>query len=186
MMWVCFGFTQYNFKSNTFKSYFQFGSGPSCPVNLFTYPGVIVYNREFAYQTNRSADDAVALDLHYVMKHLEQSSTYARILFVDFSSAFNTIIPVKLFDKLVSLNVHPAICHWTLIYLLHRPQSVKVNNSLSKPVILNTGAPQGCVLSPFLFTLFTNDCVSGNQSVRVVKLSDGTSVIGCVIQCQQY
>ena len=96
---------------------------------------------------------------------------------MDFSSAFNTIIPVKLFDKLVSLNVHPAIFHWTLNFLLHRPQSVKVNN---KPVILNTGAPQGCVLSPFLFSLFTNDCVSGNQSVRVVKFSDDTTVIGCV------
>ena len=39
---------------------------------------------------------------------------------------------------------------------------------------------QGCVLSPFLFTLFTNDCVSVNQSVRVVKLSDDTTVIGCI------
>ena len=132
---------------------------------------------QFVYQTNRSADDAVALDLHYVMKHLEQPSTYARILFVDFSLAFNTIIPVKLFDKLVSLNVHPAICHWTLNFLLHRPQSVKVNDSLSKLVILNTGTPQGCVLSPFLFTLFTNNCVSGNQSVCVVKFSDDTTVI---------
>ena len=69
---------------------------------------------QFAYQTNGSADDAVALGLHYVMKHLEQPSTYARILFLDFSSAFNTIIPVKLFDKLVPLNVCPSICHWTL------------------------------------------------------------------------
>ena len=43
---------------------------------------------QFAYQTNRSVDDAVALGLHYVMNHLEQPSTYARILFVDFSSAF--------------------------------------------------------------------------------------------------
>ena len=46
----------------------------------------------FAYQTNISVDDAVALGLHYVMKH----HTYARILFVDFSLNFNTIIPVKL------------------------------------------------------------------------------------------
>ena len=76
--------------------------------------------------------------------------------------------------------MHPAICHWTLNFLLHRPQYVKVNNSLSKPVILNTGAPQGCVLSPFLFTLFTNDCVSGNQSVRVVKFSDDTTVFDCI------
>ena len=105
---------------------------------------------------------------------------------MDFSSAFNTIIPVKLFDKLVSLDVHPAICYWTLNFLLHRFQYVKVNNSLSKPVILNTGAPQGCVLFPFLFTLFTNDCVSGNQSVHVVKFSDDTTVTGCVNNANEY
>ncbi|KAI0224792.1 hypothetical protein LSAT2_024205 [Lamellibrachia satsuma] len=31
---------------------------------------------QFAYQTNRYVDDAVALGLHYVMNHLEQPSTY--------------------------------------------------------------------------------------------------------------
>ena len=40
---------------------------------------------QFAYQTKRSADDAVALGSHYVMKHLEKPSTYARTPFVDFS-----------------------------------------------------------------------------------------------------
>ena len=66
------------------------------------------------------------------------------------------------------------------------PQSVKVNNSLSKRVILNTVAPQGCVLSHFLFILYTNDCVSGNQSIRVVKFSDDTTVIGCVNNANEY
>ena len=127
---------------------------------------------QFAYQTNRSVDDAVALSLHYVMKHLELPSTFASIIFVDFSSAFNTIIPVKLFDKHLSLDSQlsssqASVCQGQQL-------------SLSKPVNLNTGAPQGCVLSPFLFTLFTNDCVSGNKSVRVVKFSDDTTVIGCV------
>ena len=107
---------------------------------------------QFVYQANRSVDDAVALGLPLILKHLEQPGT--------FSSVFNAIISDKLFDKLSLLNLHPAICHWVFNFLLHRPQSVKVNNSLSKPLIPNTGAPQGCVLSPFQFTLFTNDCVS--------------------------
>ena len=87
---------------------------------------------------------------------------------------------LSLVSQLSLLNVHPAVCHWVLNFLLHRPQSVKVNNSLSKPFILNTGAPQGCVLSPFLFTLFTNDCVSVDQSVLVTKFSDDTMVEGCI------
>ncbi|KAM9826449.1 uncharacterized protein ACBT44_006677 isoform 1-T1 [Syngnathus typhle] len=39
----------------------------------------------------RSVDDAVNMGLHYILHHLDTPGTYARILFVDFSSAFNTM-----------------------------------------------------------------------------------------------
>ncbi len=48
---------------------------------------------QFAYRANRSVDDAVNMGLHYILQHLDRPGTYVRILFVDFSSAFNTIIP---------------------------------------------------------------------------------------------
>ena len=60
---------------------------------------------QFAYRNSRSVDDAVALD---------SPSTYARILFVDFISAFNTIIPSKTFDKIQSLDVPQSMCLWIL------------------------------------------------------------------------
>ena len=60
---------------------------------------------QFAYRNNRSVDDAVALGLFYVVQHLDSPNAYARILLVDFSSAFNTIIPSNLFDKLQNLGV---------------------------------------------------------------------------------
>jgi hypothetical protein len=135
---------------------------------------------QFAYQANRSVEDAVALGLFHILRHLERPRTYARVLFLDFSSAFNTIIPHMLFDKLLVLNVHPSICHWVLDFLLDRPQVVRVNKSVSSSAILNTGAPQGCVLSPLLFTLFTNDCVSSDPSVLVLKFSDDTTVEGLI------
>ncbi len=55
---------------------------------------------QFAYRENRSVDDAVNMGLHYILQHLDQSGTYVRILFVDFSSAFSTIIPTLLQTKL--------------------------------------------------------------------------------------
>ncbi len=48
---------------------------------------------QFAYRANRSMGDVVNIGLHYILQHLDKSGTYVRILFVDFSSAFNTIIP---------------------------------------------------------------------------------------------
>ena len=55
---------------------------------------------QFAYRANRSVDNAVSMALHYTLQQLDSPGTYARILFVDFCSAFNTILPALLQDKL--------------------------------------------------------------------------------------
>jgi hypothetical protein len=135
---------------------------------------------QFAYRANRSVDDAVALVVHNVLSHLDTQRTYARLLFVDFSSAFNTIVPEKLFQKLMVLGVDMPLCHWILDFLRDRPQTVKIGDRISGSLTLNVGAPQGCVLSPLLFSLFTNDNKSNNQSVLTIKFSDDTTLGGLI------
>ena len=61
---------------------------------------VVLEPYQFAYRANRSVEDAVSLFLHSIFQHLEAFDTYARVLFVDYSSAFNTILPSRLYDKL--------------------------------------------------------------------------------------
>ncbi|KAI3357346.1 hypothetical protein L3Q82_015779 [Scortum barcoo] len=51
---------------------------------------------QFAYRENRSTEDAVSIALHTALTHLQLPNTYVRMLFVDFSSAFNTVIPDNL------------------------------------------------------------------------------------------
>ena len=80
---------------------------------------------QFAYQSNRSVDDAVALGIHYMLQHLDIPKSYVLMLFVDYSSAFNTIIPGKLYDKLLNMKIDISICQWVLDFLLQRPQSVR-------------------------------------------------------------
>ncbi len=61
---------------------------------------------QFAYRANRSVDDTVNMGLHYILQHLDKPGNYAIIFFVDFSSAFNTIMPDLLSDKLTALCAH--------------------------------------------------------------------------------
>ncbi|CDQ59754.1 unnamed protein product [Oncorhynchus mykiss] len=115
----------------------------------FTLPDTLV-PLQFAYRPNRSTDDAITL--HTALTHLDKRNTYVRMLFIDYSSAFNTIVPSKLVIKVDTLGLDPALCNWVLDFLTGRPQVVRVGNNISTPLILNTGAPQGCVLSPLLYS----------------------------------
>jgi hypothetical protein len=57
------------------------------------------------------------------------------MLFIDYSSAFNTIVPSKLIIKLETLGLNPALCNWVLDFLTGHPQVVRVvNNPLIRGV----------------------------------------------------
>jgi hypothetical protein len=108
---------------------------------------------QFTYCNNRSTVDAISFALHTALSHLDKNNTYVRMLLIDYSSAFNTIVPRKLITKLRTLGLNTSLCHWILELLTGRPQVVSVGNNTSATLILNTGAPQRCVLSPLLFSL---------------------------------
>ena len=47
---------------------------------------------QFAYRHNMCTYDAIAITLHTAISHLDKSNTFVRMLFIDYSSAFNTIV----------------------------------------------------------------------------------------------
>ena len=60
------------------------------------------------------------------------------------------------------------------------PQVVRVGNNTSVTLILKTGAPQGCVLSPRLYSRFTHDCMARHDSNTIIKFADDTTVVGLI------
>lgn len=134
---------------------------------------------QFAYRPNHSTEDTISTTLHSVLTHLDHKDTYTKILYIDFSSAFNTIIPLRLMEKLVLIGLGNATCLWIIDFLPGRPQSVRVGKNTSNFITLSTGSPQGCVLSPLLFMLLIHHCAARYEG-NITKFADDTTVVGLI------
>ena len=136
---------------------------------------------QFAYKNKRSVDDAIAVFTDLIYKHLDSPGNYCRTLFVDFSSAFNTIQPRILIEKLLHMNVNKHICAWILEFLTNRPQFVRLRidskTFFSETRTINIGSPQGTCISPALFTIYTDECRSENDLVKIIKFADDTAIL---------
>ncbi len=103
------------------------------------------------------------------------------MVFVDFSSAFNTIPRSQILGRLSSLGAPSWIVRWLLSYFTYRRQRVCLNGMYSFYLYNNVGAPQEAVLSPFLFSLHT-DSLSPCHS-RLLKYVDDFVLCNSYSKC---
>nr|XP_054605822.1 arginyl-tRNA--protein transferase 1 isoform X4 [Nothobranchius furzeri] len=88
-------------------------------------------------------------------------------------------------QKLQKTQVEVSTIAWIKDYPTNRPQFVRLKNCTSNQVISNIGAPQGTVLSPFLFTLYTSDFQYKSETCHLQKYSDDSAVVGCIRDGQE-
>uniref|UniRef100_A0A8C6LZA4 Reverse transcriptase domain-containing protein n=2 Tax=Nothobranchius furzeri TaxID=105023 RepID=A0A8C6LZA4_NOTFU len=140
---------------------------------------------QFAYRHGVGVEDAIIQLLQPTHCHLDKAGSTVRVMFFDFSSAFNTIQPDVLCQKLQKTQVGASTIAWIKDYLTNRPQFVRLKNCTSNQAISNIGAPQGTVLSPFLFTLYTSDFQYKSETCHLQKYSDDSAVVGCIRDGQE-
>ena len=135
---------------------------------------------QFPYRAKVGVEDAIIYMLQRAYAHMENKGSIVRIMFFDFSSAFNTIRPSLLAGKLAAMHVDPNTVAWITNYLTLRPQYVRLQGCRSDLLMGSTGVPQGTVLSPFLFTVYTSDFCYRTSTCHLQKCSDDSSIVGCI------
>ncbi|KAF7644699.1 hypothetical protein LDENG_00217230 [Lucifuga dentata] len=131
----------------------------------------ILDQHQFTYRANtEQTEDAINIALHTALSHLEHPGTYVRLLFLDFSLVFNTIIPSRMETKLLSLGMNQHMCNWLKNFLTNCSQMVRMGTHHSSSLTINTGAPQGC----------TYDCAPIHSTNTIIKFADDTTVAGLI------
>ena len=119
-----------------------------------TFPSVTSF--QSAYRQFHSTETALIRIQNDLLLSSNAQKVSALVL-LDLSAAFDTIDHQILITRLSSFyGVTGSALNLLSSYLLNRTQSISIDTSLSPPTILPTGVPQGSVLGPLLFTLYTS------------------------------
>lgn len=91
-------------------------------------------------------------------------------IFFDISQAFDKVWHASLIKKLFDLKIPNYIIKWLYNYLSNRSFRVKVGEFTSISFKIETGVPQGAVLSPLLFSVYINDIPIVNKKNKSYSL----------------
>ena len=143
-----------------------------------------------AYRVNHGTETVLTWITNYILCAMdERKGTY--LVLLDLSAAFDTIHHGTLLHRLnMNLGVNGTALQWIRSYLTDRRQRVIIQGVSSQPTTLTYGVPQGSVLGPKLFTIYSAPIatICRNHNLDVQMYADDTQLlmsfdVGTTIEC---
>ena len=116
----------------------------------------LLHPNHHAYRPEHNTTTAL-IQMHDEWSKAVDEGKLAGAVLLDMSAAFDVVNHELLLEKLALYGLDSNSIAWVRSYLTGRSQSVIVEGTLSRLLMVNNGVPQGSILGPLFYTLFTNE-----------------------------
>jgi hypothetical protein len=130
---------------------------------------------QYGFRKGHSTINAVS-KFTYDTLHALDSGNYNLSVFLDLSKAFDTINHSLLCKKLSHYGIRGVALGWFRSYLTERKQYVSYKGTDSKLYPIICGVPQGSVLGPLLFIIYSNDLPGSLRCTTCILFADDTTI----------
>ncbi len=136
-----------------------------------------IKDRQHGFRPNKGTSTAIATTYETIANALADKYQVTVVL-RDVAKAFDKVWHNGLKYKLIRLGLPPILEKILCTFLDHRTAKISIGNDYSNNINLLSGVPQGSILSPVLYTLYTNDLpAAGPGTLDTIYADDITQVI---------
>ena len=127
------------------------------------------------FRPNHSTEDVLLRTVEDWKQEVDQGKAVAAV-FIDFSKAFDSISHPLLLKKLQGIGINYMALNWSKDFLTNRQQRVVIDGQASSWSLVQQGVPQGSLLGPLLFSIYTNDMPSIISNSSINMYADDTAL----------
>ena len=154
----------------------------SKPLYKYLEKNKYIYDKQYAYRKNLGTCDAL-LDFSTIILNNLENGQETRVIQIDFSAAFDLVNHMALIYKLQNIGVGGYLLDLIKSYLSNGKQRVNLPSGSSDYSSVQSGVPQGSVLGPLLFLIFTADLTQGVTN-KLLAYADDSLLISTIPSCQ--